>query len=898
MPFELAASLYEFARAVVGHAVARKVSYTTESFFVRRKIDSRLDDSVAKVTEQLLPLFKSEHLTEQRQKLLIDVCRDELSAVVQDPKELFAASLDGQKLFDQRYAECGLPQAIRDEDLDDAYARLFPSIANLICAFPPAIAQWKIEGFRDGFRRLDELAQTLGNVANNLEQLVAQDSQRADALRTRLRQSLFQRVQFQMDLTGLRGDRPDAVPLERCFIVPEVFANLVDYAGRKRLNKATRQEQILKLFRPACRITLIGPPGAGKSTFSLWLQRLKLSTEKGDLAILVKLRELLQRPTLPAFSQIVRDAGGTHLQEQIDSNAITRWTQEQRLLLILDGFDEVPLDRRDETLFWIRDLATVEQDAGVVLTSRPLTTAHLDELEWTPWTIASFDENRVAEYISRWYEHAPLLLEDQRRVDAKGLAHQWLGDATLAPLAGSPLMLATLLMVHHLDGALPRGRSRVYERYIDGMLGLWDSRWGIISVVTLDTNSKKTLLTHLALHFHLSNSEQMGDSDLEAALQTAPSALLGGYTLPTVLDHLRERSGLLVGPGTWSFVHKSVGEFLVASAIRDGHRVDKSGARLDRLRLFKERYDDRWNAVLFFWAGLASPSDLQSFIEQVIAAGTSQDLEIALGLIHDQLDQDRLSLEWLRLRLPELVRLPIDEPIKVIYGADLMPNDSSFDAEYPIDTSNVRHISSSSPHFTYAYEVLSAVIQRTNLRWSDLRQAHTTQRSGVWLACLNCGAGDAHELASTIAEAPDDLTSASSSLRLAFVYSFDASIRNGILPVADVIAIWQAQYPDIRSIKLIALLGALQITSLTPNRRQECASLLAALDPAEVDPRGLASSSRVHEVESNGSVDLLHRSIERLDDWALDPGLRVSVRAKLETLKQLRDRTTHIRSPG
>src|SRR6185295_7664463 len=148
-----------------------------------------------------------------------------------------------------------------------------------------------------------------------------------------------------------------------------------------------------------------------------------------------------------------------------------------------------------------------------------------------------------------------------------------------------------------------------------GMLGLWDSRWGVPSAIELPLALKRHILTKLAVHLHTANIEQFGDDEIRSLVELILPDIDCHYSAPEVLDHLRERTGLLVGPGTWSFVHKNVGEFLVAAAIRDGDYEVNDGEKLDRLRLFAERHNDRWNNVLFFWAGLTSPGDLQSFIE-------------------------------------------------------------------------------------------------------------------------------------------------------------------------------------------------------------------------------------------------------------------------------------------
>jgi NACHT domain-containing protein len=475
MPIELGALLFEGVKKVVFAAISKRLVLTGENFLTRRKVESRIDDSIAQVIEQLLPFFENERLSDQKRQVLISNCTYELSEIVEDPQELFAASLDGQKVFDRRYEKGQLPQGIRDEGLEDLYALVFPQIANLICAYPPAIEQWKIEGYRDGFRRLDDIAATLGGVANKLDQLASKDSQTADVLLSRVRQSLTQRVEFQLDLTGLRGDRPDAVPLEKCFVVPELSRIVEERRPeeKKELRIGEKTEVLTAFSGPSIRAIVIGSPGAGKSTWSRWFQRQQLTSGDERLAILVRLRDLIKEPTFPSQQHLIREAAGTHLREEVDSSVAGKWCRSGAVTFILDGFDEVPPNRRDSVLSWILELDNTTERAGLILTSRPLTTDHLQQLslQWLRWGLLAFDQPRITEYISKWYAHAPLLADQQREVNAEELSRKWVDDFALKPLVGTPLMLATIVMVHHMDGELPRGRAKLYESTLMECLG-------------------------------------------------------------------------------------------------------------------------------------------------------------------------------------------------------------------------------------------------------------------------------------------------------------------------------------------------------------------------------------------------------------------------------------------
>ena len=122
--------------------------------------------------------------------------------------------------------------------------------------------------------------------------------------------------------------------------------------------------------------------------------------------------------------------------------------------------------------------------------------------------------------------------------------------------------------------------------------------------------------------------------EVDALAQIEDALQRYGYnaTADTVLDSLRERSGLVIGPEVYTFSHKSVGEYLVSQCVVDG-ALEVDGVRLDRLKLLAVSSEDRWLNVLYFWAGSVPRSQLEEFVDELISAS---DMELALGVVWDQ----------------------------------------------------------------------------------------------------------------------------------------------------------------------------------------------------------------------------------------------------------------------
>ena len=57
------------------------------------------------------------------------------------------------------------------------------------------------------------------------------------------------------------------------------------------------------------------------------------------------------------------------------------------------------------------------------------------------------------------------------------------------------------------------------------------------------------------------------------------------------------------------------------------------------MMLHDHRHDDRWNTVLFFWAGLAPAADVENFVRRCMGQDDWNDVLLAVGLAYDQSEQ-------------------------------------------------------------------------------------------------------------------------------------------------------------------------------------------------------------------------------------------------------------------
>ncbi|MGV6851026.1 MAG: NACHT domain-containing protein [bacterium] len=719
--------LFGAVASLLAGVVQQGTSIAGVGYLKQRKINSRIDSATAEAIEPLLPFLAAERISEDKQQRLIQTCVDELKPLTKTPEKLFQGSLDGQKIFDTLYADRDFPQVVIEDGVKDVYALLCPRVATLLCKIPAAVKDWENEAWSENFRRLDEVAEQLGQVFLSIDEINSAPQRQADDLLLRVRRSQSQKTRLSLNLTGLRADKPSEGNFDDFFVHPEIA--LTNESNEKQV-VGVGNESFPQFAFHSPQSIIVAPAGAGKSTWTKWFEREGLTDCWSGIVIRQELRRLVGKE-LPSVQELIRGVLGKHFEEEATVEKISSWLKARQILFILDGFDEISPSTRESVFTWILDLRAASYDCPFVLTSRPLTTDHLKRFgeEWSRWAIEAFDEPRIRDYIQRWYKFTPLLEDGKREVDIDDLANNWLSDPTIEPLTGNPLLLSTLLMVHHLDGCLPSGRSQLYQRYVHGMLGLWDDRRDVESGVSLTALQKQQLLRSLALKMFFNEKDQIDEPDLVEWLTDYLQRVNLDITADAVLVMLRERTGLIIGPGVYSFAHKTLAEYLVAECIYQGDLRNEDGEKVDRLRLFEHRDDDLWNTVIFLWAGLAPVIDIESFIENCLNIGNEP---LGFGLLYDQ--YERINPEVRKKLL--LLSSNSDDWLGKCSGYYINSCPKLFIGEaWGLSTANIvlRNFSRTSVRVLY-----NNAINDGTISWSDLEAATGEFQYFVWILKGSC----------------------------------------------------------------------------------------------------------------------------------------------------------------
>ncbi|MFD0413256.1 NACHT domain-containing protein [Streptomyces sp. NPDC127108] len=421
-------------------------------------------------------------------------------------------------------------------------------------------------------------------------------------------------------------------------------------------------------LREAPRVLLRGEAGSGKTTLLQWLAvTAARGAFTGDLAewnglipVLVKLRQYAgSRPPAPE-AMLDRVAGP--LTGLMPAGWMHRAFADGRVLLLVDGVDELLAGERRGVREWLRGLLHQYPDSRVVVTSRPAA-ARSDWLraeEFTALHLARMTPADLTSFIRQWHQAVrdgsdlSCAEEDLPRYE-RSLVTNLQDRPHLQSLATNPLLAALLCALHLARrGQLPRNRMELYRMTLEVLVQQRDNDRGVRSElpVPLTLTDKLCLLRDLAWRLS-DNSRTEIAAERAAGHVTAKLAAmrhLDGLDGPAVLDHLLHRSGVLRSPaeGRLDFVHRTFQEYLAAY---EAAVEDRIGNLVGRAHL------DLWRETVVMAAGHANRTQQEELLGGVLErAGREPRHSRALRLVAASCQETMPSVpDALAVRLDEAV---------------------------------------------------------------------------------------------------------------------------------------------------------------------------------------------------------------------------------------------------
>ncbi|MGK7956138.1 MAG: NACHT domain-containing NTPase [Crocosphaera sp.] len=357
-------------------------------------------------------------------------------------------------------------------------------------------------------------------------------------------------------------------------------------------------------------LMVLGGPGTGKSTF---LRKLGLEALKGDkgqykidcIPVLLELRKFNQKAEVNLVEKIAEEFKNCGLPEY--ESCVQQLLEKGKLLILLDGLDEVPTERLPQITTSIRNLLDCYDKNRFITSCRIAAYRNFDDFQrFTDVVVADFDDQQVEAFITKWFEsHSQPEWGKQCWEKLNGGEHQ-----ATKELTRTPLLLTLICILFRQRGEFPNKRATVYNDALCALLSEWDASKELVRSSPyegMDTKCKEILLAEIAYNNFVEDNLFFQELEITQEIEDILKEMLEERLINgrDVLRAIEGQHGVLVsrGDSIYSFSHLTLQEFLTAKHILDND--------IDIKQLVnKHLCDTRWREVFLILAGLKRADSL------------------------------------------------------------------------------------------------------------------------------------------------------------------------------------------------------------------------------------------------------------------------------------------------
>lgn len=616
-----------------------------ERLYKQRDDERSLAAIGAQIAARMCPLFDEARLPDDERAALARELSLTLERAQVDAALLLDCNLD-PKLVAGRLA-AARPEAFQalPSGVETLYHRMLAEAASALIILADSLNGYAIGRDRSNFASQRVMLDQLAEVLSRPNEAAARFKEEyCRVMRTRMeRLDLFgvpsvdevtARQRLSVAYVTLQADRRAASEPERYGAEALLDSLLMLHKGEQQ-----RYGLIDQILAGARRLVIRGEPGAGKTTLLQWLAT---RAANGDFA-----------PPLTAWNNatpfFVRlrdpeaDLNAPECFPALVARTVTGampdgWVHEQlrlgHALVLLDGVDEVPSERRPALLQALDQMVESYPLARYIVSSRPAAVSRRNWPQWHEWakrmgfveaTIQPMTRGDIERFVDYWHNaYAEGCREEDDRNDIPLLPprlKRLLVERTpLRRLASNPLLCAMICALHlkHRH-QLPAERVLLYEKAVEMLIEDRD-KWREVSYgneyALLTTRQKLALIRDFAYRMMRNGESDLSFAEADGAFDSRLDDfdLQPGTTGEQIRRLFVERAHLLREPvgGRLDFAHRTFQEFLAAQAIARGREMDFLLQKID---------DDQWRETIVLAAGLFEPGEVTQLLRSLLVGG-------------------------------------------------------------------------------------------------------------------------------------------------------------------------------------------------------------------------------------------------------------------------------------
>ncbi|MEM1241228.1 MAG: NACHT domain-containing protein [Cyanobacteria bacterium P01_H01_bin.26] len=353
-------------------------------------------------------------------------------------------------------------------------------------------------------------------------------------------------------------------------------------------------------------LMVLGGPGTGKSTFlrKLGLEALRTfhyehhTYNHRQIPVLLELKRF-ESDQIDIRRLIAEEFANCGFPGP--SDFVHSALKQGKLLILLDGLDEVPTTNLENVVWTIQDFVD-RYDQNRFVASCRTAAYHGGFTRFNDVGMADFDDEQIHQFINNWFSSA----QDAERATSQKCWEilQEKKNAAAKELAHTPLLLTFLCLVYDRSQRFPTNRSCLYQKALRILLEEWAAEKRINRdeiYEGLSIELEESLLSEIA--YVGFESDQLFFSRRELTAQIK-DFLASNLNVPKTLDGeavlqaIEVQQGILVerAEDAYSFSHLTLQEYLTAQCLADNNHWDKA--------ISNYAMDRRWREVLLLAPGL------------------------------------------------------------------------------------------------------------------------------------------------------------------------------------------------------------------------------------------------------------------------------------------------------
>lgn len=338
-------------------------------------------------------------------------------------------------------------------------------------------------------------------------------------------------------------------------------------------------------------INIIGLAGQGKSTIlrKLFLEEMKKSER---FPFMIELRRVEDNTIMDYFKGILQDIGLS-----MSEGSVEILLQSKKVILMLDGFDEIPFSHRNRMLFEIIQLKT-RYNCDVIVTTRP-DTEICTEVDIVNLKVKKLDKHDIISILSKLDKkkeitELPILIENNKAL-----------QETLV----TPILVNLLFVCYPYLDVVPENVIDFYDKLFITLYSRHDKIKNFNRPKYSPLSSVDANIIFNALCFDSISKDilEFNESSLDAHLRTALKlSSCASVEIAPLQKDLIEITCLIQRDGfdKYVFLHKSVQEFHAAKFISSLSHTHKSMFYSKVIDIIDR--EDKYDNILLFLSNIDS----------------------------------------------------------------------------------------------------------------------------------------------------------------------------------------------------------------------------------------------------------------------------------------------------